>query len=196
MSAPVRRYTLADGRLVEIRPARRTPAERRRLWELLQRESPESLYLRFFRCVRAPDERLIDSLLPLPSHASLTLVCLQDGRMVGIGSYQAVDAQTVELAALVADAEQGRGIGSLLLSELMQSAAANGYRRAVVHVLWDNRRSLRLLTKHQFRRQSSAADLWAGEAVLTAPLQTEARGCTRPSGRREPQRPLTGRYAG
>ncbi|WP_067930328.1 GNAT family N-acetyltransferase [Alicyclobacillus kakegawensis] len=195
MSTPARRCTLADGRLVEIRPARRTPVERRRLRELLQHESPESLYLRFFRSVRAPDERLVDSLLPQPSRASRTLVCLQGRRMVGIGSYQAVDAQTVELAALVADAEQGRGIGSLLLSELMQSAAANGYRRAVARVLWDNRRSLRLLSKHQFRRQDSAADWRAGEAVLTAPLAVEASR-RRPSGHRTPQRPSTGRYAG
>ncbi|MCL6631736.1 MAG: GNAT family N-acetyltransferase [Alicyclobacillus herbarius] len=163
-------FPLANGHIVELHQSGGDLTDVEKLKEMLRHESKESLYLRFFRLVNVEDEALVNSLLPEPGRTAMSLVCERDGHMVGVASYQALDTESVELAALVADAEQGCGIGSLLLEELERRARDTGYRKAIVHVLLENRRGFNLLRKHGFRVDPARTDWSSGEAVLVAPL--------------------------
>jgi L-amino acid N-acyltransferase YncA len=53
----------------------------------------------------------------------------------------------VEVALVVQDAWQGRGLGSVLFRELLAAAEANGIRQFRAWVLADNRRMLALIAR-------------------------------------------------
>lgn len=136
---------LRDGGQVLIRPY--TPADRPAVAALLQRLSPESVRLRFHvRGVRV-DERTID--FATAGHA---LVAQIGERLVALASYARLrDPQRAEVAILVEDAEQGRGIGTVLLERLASDARREGVERFVAQVLGANQRMLALVHNLGFR---------------------------------------------
>jgi GNAT superfamily N-acetyltransferase len=65
-----------------------------------------------------------------------------------VGRYDALEeADTVEVAFVVQDAWQNRGLGTLLFDAVLRAAAARSYRRFRAYVLTDNRRMLDLITR-------------------------------------------------
>jgi acyl-CoA synthetase (NDP forming)/GNAT superfamily N-acetyltransferase len=65
------------------------------------------------------------------------------GEIIGIGRYDRLDDPTeAEVAFNIADAHQGRGIGSILLEHLAAAAHENGIRRFSAEVLPENRKML------------------------------------------------------
>jgi GNAT superfamily N-acetyltransferase len=121
--------TLRDGRAVQLRVA--GPGERQALADFFKRLSPESRWRRFFTPALPRPEliaRLCDGSAP---RSGLTLVATrkQDGesRIVGTGSYLAKGGRTAEVALAVADAFQGKGLGTLLLQRLARLAIQQGF---------------------------------------------------------------------
>ena len=57
------------------------------------------------------------------------------------------DAQTAEVAFVVQDSWQNRGLGTSLFGELLRAAGMNGIERFRAWVLADNRRMLDLITR-------------------------------------------------
>jgi len=85
------------------------------------------------------------------------LVAESDGRVAGWGALRpAVDRPaarfTVENAVYVDPDRQGRGIGSALLTELVERARANGYHAVVAMVVAGNEASARLHLKLGFEQ--------------------------------------------
>ena len=65
--------------------------------------------------------------------------------LIGIGSYErSAGSDAAEIAFEVDDAQQGRGIGTLLFEMLAAAARERGIRRFVANVLPQNRRMLQL----------------------------------------------------
>ncbi|PYO44701.1 MAG: hypothetical protein DMD84_30045, partial [Candidatus Rokuibacteriota bacterium] len=68
-----------------------------------------------------------------------------------------------EVAFVVEDRWQGKGLGTLLITELFRAAAENGITRFRASVLADNRRMLDLLVRHadvlERKVQQGVADL-------------------------------------
>jgi GNAT superfamily N-acetyltransferase len=54
------------------------------------------------------------------------LVAILDDQIVGVGRYERHDLDAAEIAFVVADAEQNRGIGSLMLADLARIARSQG----------------------------------------------------------------------
>ena len=73
------------------------------------------------------------------SRGSVFVAETPDGCIVALGEYAAGDdAGSCEVALAVSDAWQDRGLGRLLMRELLQSASASGIERAIVDVQCGN----------------------------------------------------------
>jgi RimJ/RimL family protein N-acetyltransferase len=138
--------TLRDGTPVHIRPIR--PEDDHVLVELFQHLSAQSIYQRFFTAMPELTPGMARYLSNVNATNRLALVAESAGELIGVGRYERTsDPGLVELALLVADAWQGRGLGRILLREVLRAADANGIHRFRADVLAENRRMLRLLAE-------------------------------------------------
>ena len=116
----------SDGSVVRIRPIR--PDDEAALNAMNERVSDRSVYLRFFRINRrGADEHAHH--LATDDDGHVALVAEDGGRLVGVASYELMRAGEAEMAFLLDDAVQGRGIGTLLLEQLAATARENGIQR-------------------------------------------------------------------
>ena len=132
---------LRDGSTLRLRPT--TPADAGALVEFFERLSPESRYLRFQGAVSV-DGHLVESFLRSDGDTNLSLIgelVDADGavRVIGLGTWVRLrDASRAEVAFVVADEFQHRGIGSRLLERLAVHARGAGIDRFVAQVLPEN----------------------------------------------------------
>src|SRR5262249_9808355 len=71
-----------------------------------------------------------------------------DADLVGVGRYEPTnEADTVEVAFVVQDSWQNRGLGTILFDAILQAAAARSFRRFRAYVLADNKRMLDLVSR-------------------------------------------------
>jgi acetyl coenzyme A synthetase (ADP forming)-like protein len=129
---------LRDGSTVRVRPAR--PSDSIRVEDYLIGLSPETRRLRFWS--QAIDVRtLAAKIVDVDYHDHMTLLALiggDDGRMIGGAQYVRIDAGRAEFSVSVADAYQGRGLGSILIGQTAQAAAAQDITLFVAEVLPEN----------------------------------------------------------
>jgi GNAT superfamily N-acetyltransferase len=164
-----RELTLRDGSVVRIRPIR--PDDAPRLQELHSRLSNQTAYQRFFTVVKrlAPDWARV--LATLDYHHRLALVvepCASaEPGLIAVGRYDATDEpDTVEVAFVVQDNWQNRGLGTILFDAILRAAVARSYRRFSAYVLTDNRRMLDLITRFT-RVESRKTEQNVTELVFT-----------------------------
>ncbi|WP_117237776.1 GNAT family N-acetyltransferase [Thermus sediminis] len=142
---------LKDGRTALLRRALRKDLPL--FVEFLRRLSPASLRMRFFSPISP--ERAAELLLSAkPDEEKVTLIVLagDPSRLVATGEYVRVRGQdTAEVAFLVEDAYQGKGLGTLLLERLALVAAKRGIRRFQAFTLAENRPMLNVFMESGFR---------------------------------------------
>jgi GNAT superfamily N-acetyltransferase len=135
---------LRDGTPVHIRPIR--PEDDSRLIEIFNRLSPQSVYQRFFNAAAELSPGMARYLANVDYSRRLALVAEVAGEPVAVGRWEpSAEPGLVELALVVLDDWQNRGIGRILLRETLRVAQTNGIRRFRADVLAENRRMLRLL---------------------------------------------------
>jgi RimJ/RimL family protein N-acetyltransferase len=158
--ALARQVAVADGATLRLRAIR--PDDQPRLTELFHRLSPRSVYQRFFRAYdRLPDE-WYHRFAHVDYRARLALVAEDAGALRGVARWEPGPAAGVaEIAIVVEDAWQGRGLGGVLLDALLTAAEARGIRRFTADVLADNRPMLRLIARvgHVLHRELEAGVL-------------------------------------
>lgn len=141
--------TLRDGSRVEIRALR--PEDRAGLLAAVGRTSAQSLYRRFFGAKRGFTDSEIEFFMNIDfaRHVALVAVREEGGRevIVGGGRYVVVAPGQAELAFVVIDQYQGKGIGSALMRHLATIAGAAGLRELVADVLPGNSRMLKVFGK-------------------------------------------------
>jgi acetyl coenzyme A synthetase (ADP forming)-like protein len=129
---------LRDGSTVRVRPAR--PSDSIRVEDYLIGLSPETRRLRFWS--QAIDVRtLAAKIVDVDYHDHMTLLALiggDDGTMIGGAQYIRIDAGRAEFGVSVADAYQGRGLGSILIGQTAQAAGAQDITLFVAEVLPEN----------------------------------------------------------
>lgn len=128
-----------------LRPIR--PDDAAALTRLHERLSPESAYQRFFAVMRRlpPDWARV---LADVDHDRRAAIVAADpgGELVGVARYGALpEGGEAEIALVVEDAWQHRGLGTILLSALLDHAESRGITRFLAYVLAENRRMLRLI---------------------------------------------------
>jgi acetate---CoA ligase (ADP-forming) len=136
----VRDVILREGSTMRL--SQPTLEDRDAIMALIQRLSPTSLYHRY-RGFPVLDERLFAGYLDADGQARGALIGVRGGLVVAMGTYDRLrDPTTAEVAFMVDDPLHGRGVGTRLLEQLAEMAAAVGIRRFVAEVSADNERML------------------------------------------------------
>ena len=128
---------LRDGRTAHVRPVR--PEDEQLMVEFYARVSDESKYLRFFAPMPTLSDKDLHRFTNVDHVDRVALIMLLGGEMIAVGRFEVTDPGEAEVAFLVEDAHQGRGIGQLLLEHLAQAGRERGVERFVAEVLPDNK---------------------------------------------------------
>lgn len=147
----------ADGGTVRVRPI--TPEDADRLVAFHGRQSPESIYFRYF----SPRPRLSAAEVRRFTHVDLVervaFVALLDDDLVGVGRYDALhESREAEVAFFIDDDHHGRGLGTILLEYLVVAARDNGISTFFAHVLPTNRKMLGVFRQAGFEVATRFAD--------------------------------------
>jgi len=144
-----RPVTLRDGTRVHMRPIRAEDASR--LVALYDRLSVDTRYQRFFTVMRRlpPDWARFLAEVDYRTRLALVVEAPEDSdTLIAVARYAPADELgTAEVAFVVEDGWQGRGLGTVLFRELLAAAAMNGIHRFRAWVLADNRRMLHLIAR-------------------------------------------------
>ncbi|MFG3227788.1 GNAT family N-acetyltransferase [Kitasatospora sp. NPDC048194] len=155
---------LRDGGTARIRPI--TPGDAGRLVEFYEQVSDQSKYFRFF----APYPRLSDKDVRRFTHHDFVnrvgLAVVVRDRFIATVRYDRIDAEgrpsdsgtDAEVAFLVQDAHQGRGVASALLEHIAAVAQERGIRRFQAEVLPENRKMVKVFTDAGYTQRRSFAD--------------------------------------
>jgi GNAT superfamily N-acetyltransferase len=139
---------LPGGVEILVRPLRMSDEEP--LQRLFYELSDESVYRRFFTFRRAHPHEEMQKMCDLDYDASVGLVACEPerGDLIGVARYD-VDAATqlAEIAFVVRDDWQGRGVGSRLLGRAAEIARARGLRGFTADVLAGNTAMLMVFQK-------------------------------------------------
>jgi acetyl coenzyme A synthetase (ADP forming)-like protein len=146
---------LRDGRAIRLRPIK--PEDAPREHRFFQRVGPESVYRRFFQVKTdlTPDE--LRHFTNVDYEDRMAFVAIQDDEMVAVGRYDVLldksegDKRVAEVAFLVQDDFQGRGVGSLLLQHLTVYARLQGITEFEAFVLDDNRAMMRIFRNSGYK---------------------------------------------
>lgn len=133
---------LRDGTAAHLRMI--APADAQALVDFYDRVSDESKYFRFF----APYPKLSDSDVQRFTHVDgkerVAFVLTLGPDIIAVGRFDAITEKEAEVAFLVEDAHQGRGIGQLLLEHLAQAGRELGYTHFYADVLPANIRMIQV----------------------------------------------------
>lgn len=140
---------LRDGSTLTVRPIRQDDsAELARFYSSL---SLESRVFRFFAAVANADSS-VKGMVQIDYTTSYGIVAIAGAQpqIVGHAMYVQIEARKAELALAVADAYQGRGLGTILLGQLAEAAAAAGLDMLEAVVRPENHRMLQMLRESGF----------------------------------------------
>ncbi|MCX4696603.1 bifunctional GNAT family N-acetyltransferase/acetate--CoA ligase family protein [Streptomyces sp. NBC_01408] len=169
---------LRDGGTARIRPI--AAADAGRLVSFYEQVSDESKYYRFF----APYPRLSDRDVHRFTHHDFVdrvgLAATIGGEFIGTVRYDRIGsdgrpasapADEAEVAFLVQDAHQGRGVASALLEHIGAVARERGIRRFAAEVLPANTKMIKVFTDVGYQQKRSFED---GSVHLTLDLEPTA----------------------
>jgi acetyltransferase len=159
-------WTMKDGSPVTIRPIR--PEDEPMMVRFHETLSERSVYLRYFHLMNLEQRT---------THERLTRICFIDydremallavrrnpetgeSEILGVGRLMKIHGtQEAEIAALISDNWQGRGLGKELLSRLLLVAAAEKLTKVTADILPDNRGVMRICEKLGFSLKHSLDD--------------------------------------
>lgn len=128
---------LSDGGTVHLRPI--IPSDADDLVAFHGRLSERTRYFRYFGAYPRIPQRDLERFSVVDHHDRVAFVALLGDDILAVGRYERLDhGSSAEVAFVVDDAHQGRGIGSILLEHLAAAASESGLRRFVAEVLAEN----------------------------------------------------------
>ena len=171
--------TATDGTPVFVRAIR--PSDAGRLVTFYDRLSEHTAYQRFFTVMKRlpPDwARMLATVDHVKRLALVAEVETPEGlELVAVARYEpTARADTVEVAFVVQDGWQKKGLGTALFHDLLRAAQARGFHRFSAYVLATNRRMLDLISRFT-RVVERTLDQGVVEATFT--VGTPPGGSTR-----------------
>ena len=153
--------TLLDGSEVTIRALRKEDAELERAF--IRNLSPESRWMRFLGQIGEPSDSLVRKLTELDYQHDMAFIALsREGGVlheVGVSRYSlAPDGKSCECAVTVADAWQGKGLGTILMRDLIDIARKRGIRSMFSIDANENERMRELARDFGFKRELDPDD--------------------------------------
>jgi acyl-CoA synthetase (NDP forming)/GNAT superfamily N-acetyltransferase len=128
---------VADGGIVHLRPIE--PSDADALVKAHAGLSPRTRYLRYFSAYTRIPEGDLYRFTHVDHHDRVALVAWLGDEIIAVGRYERIPGtDEAEVAFVVSDAHQGRGIGSVLLEHLAAAARERGIARFTAVVLAEN----------------------------------------------------------
>jgi acyl-CoA synthetase (NDP forming)/RimJ/RimL family protein N-acetyltransferase len=141
---------LRDGHTAHLRPISGEDAQR--LVDFYAQVSAESKYLRFFAPMPTLSERDVKRFTHVDHQDRVAFVLTVADKIIAVGRFDRIKppdgtGDEAEVAFLVQDAHQGRGIAQLLLEHLAQAGRERGVKKFVAEVLPENQRMSQIFSE-------------------------------------------------
>ncbi len=154
-------WQLADGTDITIRPIRPEDAEIEQ--EFVRGLSPESRYFRFMNSVQELTPTMLIRFTQIDYSREMALIAVaeKEGKEIELGVTRFTinpDGETCEFALVVSDSMRGKGLGSKLMTVLLDAARSKGLRAMEGEVLKNNTSMLHLMLRLGFTVVTSAED--------------------------------------
>ncbi|MDG4767022.1 GNAT family N-acetyltransferase [Solwaraspora sp. WMMD406] len=158
---------LRDGTTVHLRQIR--PDDADAIVAMHARFSERTRYLRYFSPYPRIPERDLERFVTVDHHDREAFVVVSGDRIFAVGRFDRLGpgATEAEVAFVVEDAHQGRGVGSVLLEHLAAAARAEGIESFVAEVLPVNAPMLRVFSDAGYQVRRRYAD---GVVHLSFPI--------------------------
>jgi GNAT superfamily N-acetyltransferase len=164
---------LHDGGIVTVRELE--PSDFGAVMRLHSRCSAVSLYRRYFSPLPNAPEKIVRQLVDVDGSSRIGFVAALGSEVVGVAHAFRSRADDFELAFLVEDGHQCRGIGSLLFGRLSRRLVDLGVYEAHALTLPDNQGIRRLMTRAAERSSVWEEGMLRIDArLIGAPTRTEA----------------------
>lgn len=155
------RLQLADGTDITLRPIRPEDAEMER--DFVRGLSPEARFFRFMNSFQELSQDMLIRLTQLDYDRELALVATaeENGQEVQLGVaryFTNPDGRTAEFALVIADGWQHRGLGTRLMSCLIEAAREKGFSHLQGEVLANNVKMLGLMKRLGFQSRIDSDD--------------------------------------
>ncbi len=171
---------LKDGRSILLRLA--APEDADRVEQFINSRTRQTLALRFMAGVARVSRKFVEDLCECDPRrwACLLAVEGEEQRILGLGNYVGDGGNLAEVAFLVAEEDQGRGIATLILEKLGGLAAGAGYVGFEAEVLFENQKMVRVFRDSGFEtRQALEGGIIHVRFPLNAPEALRERAATR-----------------
>ncbi len=152
MARDDQRVRLADGGEAELRILR--PEDREAFLRFHAELSPETRHWRYFTTRPELPEHEVEHFTHPDPRRALSRVAWIGDEIVGHACYDLAEPGAAETAFEVADAHQGRGLGTALFEALAVDARAHGIRRFLATVMLGNRRMLEMFRNLGFTERT------------------------------------------
>jgi GNAT superfamily N-acetyltransferase len=169
--APHKTISLADGSTLAVRPI--STDDRAGLADAFARMSEQSRYRRFMGPKPKLSERELRYFTEVDhrTHEALVAVVPETGAIAGEARYAiGGDASSADVAVMVVDEWQGRGLGPALLCRLVAAARAAGLARLTADSIATNRPARSIVNAVGFELRA----VHAGAAEFELPLAAAA----------------------
>jgi len=151
VAASAHRVRLRDGAVVDVHPI--CPDDGERLQRFHARLSPTSIHMRYFHAVPVLPDAVVAAFLRIDAENRMTLVATVDDdahmmsrwEIMGMVNCVRISPDAAEIAFVVEDAWQGRGVAGTLLYDAAMWAHGCGFRRFLAITLRRNCRMLNML---------------------------------------------------
>jgi acyl-CoA synthetase (NDP forming)/RimJ/RimL family protein N-acetyltransferase len=148
---------LADGATAHVRPIR--PDDGPRIVEFHGRQSPQSIYYRFFSPRPRLTERDVEQMTSVDYVDRMALVALRGEELIGVARYDRWRHRSeAEVAFFVDDANHGRGLATVLLEHLAVRGREVGLTGFTASVLPENRKMIGVFVQAGFETATRFAD--------------------------------------
>lgn len=157
----VKKITLVDGTMLTIRPIR--PEDARIESEFVRNLSEEARYYRFMDTLRQLSPQMLSHFtrVDYDRHVAFIAVTGEGAQETGIAVARYIvtdDGASCEFAIVVADAWQRKGVGTLLMRTLIETASARGLRTMFGEVMAGNRKMRGFMQRLGFQLTQDPGD--------------------------------------
>ena len=157
---------LRDGGTAHVRPITLADADRLRAFH--EGLSPETIYYRFFAPYPHLSDKDVERFTNVDHHNRAALVATIGDDIIGVVRYEGLGDKEAEVAFVIRDDQQARGLGSVFLEHIAEAARENGFTRFVADVLPNNTKMLGVFQQAGYQQQSTFDE---GVVRLEFPIQ-------------------------
>lgn len=169
--------TLSDGTDLKIRSI--CPEDAPRLQVLFNRLSEESGYLRFLHNRKSLPDEEAKAFANVDGQSNMAFVAVHKDHdaesVVAVAHYFVIsqeDAGSAEVAIVVEDRYQGKGLGTYLLKHLASYAKTHGVHTFVATVHYSNDRIMRLIRRSGLlNKRKLSSGVWEIQVELSSELE-------------------------